>query len=66
MLQLPAIKTKVRFHRSLLTDAQTAGKMGVNGRNALGFAPAGGNGAADLVRTLQGTRRNAVDAVPDV
>ena len=37
--------------------------MGVNWRNALGFALAGGDGAAGLARTLQGVRWNAVDAV---
>ena len=57
----------LRSHNSQLTshsvDAQTAGEMGVNGRNALGFDLAGGNGAANLARTLQRMRRNVMDAV---
>ena len=67
VLQLPAMATTMLFvlttHFSLLVDAHTAGKMGVNGRNGLGFDLAGGNGAADLTCTLQGMRRNVMDAV---
>jgi len=36
--------------------------MGVNLLNAVGFALAGGNGAASLARTLQGIRQNVLDA----
>ena len=50
------------YPSSQLTDAQTAGEMGVNLLNAVGFALAGGNGAASLARTLQGIRQNVLDA----
>ena len=71
VLQLPAMATTSMLfcsHFSLLTShysltPRLRAKMGVNGRNGLGFDLAGGNGAADLACTLQGMRRNVMDAV---